>query len=52
VTDSASLGIDEYRALLDEVFDLQIVKWTAEAEAAAMKPDYDGYAELIGERPG
>jgi acyl-ACP dehydrogenase len=108
VTDSASLGIDEYRALLDEVFDQQIVEWTAEAEASerfpckliehlgqsgvfahkwgdgqrladrrdrstfragrvrgsrsgggtdevlwelvapAMKPDYDGYAELIG----
>jgi hypothetical protein len=29
VTDSASLGIDEYRALLDEVFDQQIVEWTA-----------------------
>jgi hypothetical protein len=29
VTDSASLGIDEYRALLDEVFDQQIVERTA-----------------------
>jgi acyl-ACP dehydrogenase len=38
VTDSASLGIDEYRALLDEVFDQQIVEWTAETEASERFP--------------
>jgi hypothetical protein len=38
VTDSASLGIDEYRALLDDVFDQQIVEWTAEAEASERFP--------------
>lgn len=33
MTDVASLGIEEYRTLLDEVFDEQVVEWTAEAEA-------------------
>ena len=53
MTDAAGLSIEEYRALLDKVFDEQVVGWTAEAEAserlaAAMKPDHDGYTELIG----
>jgi hypothetical protein len=91
MTDTAELCIEEYRALLDEVFDDQVVGWTAEAEAserfpqtdrasrragrwwrdmklarigggtdevlwelvaAAMKPDYDGYNELMGDPPG
>jgi hypothetical protein len=38
VTDPATLGIDEYRALLDDVFDRQIVEWTAEAEASERFP--------------
>jgi acyl-ACP dehydrogenase len=38
VTDSESPGIDEYRALLDEVFDQQIVEWIAEAEASERFP--------------
>ncbi len=38
MTESQSLGIDEYRALLDEVFDRQIAEWTAEAEASERFP--------------
>ena len=38
MTDPATLGIDEYRALLDDVFDRQIVEWTAEAEASERFP--------------
>jgi alkylation response protein AidB-like acyl-CoA dehydrogenase len=38
VTDPATLGIDEYRALLDDVFDRQIVEWTTEAEASERFP--------------
>jgi acyl-ACP dehydrogenase len=38
VTEPATLGIDEYRALLDDVFDEQIVEWTAEAEASERFP--------------
>jgi alkylation response protein AidB-like acyl-CoA dehydrogenase len=38
VTDPATLGIDEYRALLDDVFDRQIVEWIAEAEASERFP--------------
>jgi acyl-ACP dehydrogenase len=34
MTDTAELSIEEYRALLDEVFDDQVVGWTAEAEAS------------------
>ncbi len=36
--DPATLGIDEYRALLDDVFDRQIVEWTAGAEASERFP--------------
>ena len=32
MTATAELSIDEYRALLDEVFDDRVVAWTAEAE--------------------
>ena len=32
------MDIDEYRALLDDVFDRQIVDWTAEAEASERFP--------------
>ena len=38
MTDPATLGIDEYRALLDDVFGRQIVEWTAEAEASERFP--------------
>lgn len=31
-------GIDEYRTLLDDVFDQQILEWTAEAEASKRFP--------------
>jgi acyl-ACP dehydrogenase len=34
MTDTAELSIEEYRALLDEVFDDQVFGWTAEAEAS------------------
>jgi acyl-ACP dehydrogenase len=32
------VGIDEYCALLDDVFDERIVEWTAEAEASERFP--------------
>lgn len=35
---AATMGIDDYRMLLDEVFDEQIVEWTAEAEASKQFP--------------
>ena len=38
MTDTAELCIEEYRALLDEVFDDQVVGWTAEAEASERVP--------------
>ena len=38
MTDTAELSIEEYRALLDEVFDEQVVGWTAEAEASERFP--------------
>lgn len=34
----AGLGIDEYRALLHDVFDDRVVAWTAEAEASGRFP--------------
>jgi acyl-ACP dehydrogenase len=37
-TAAENLGIDDYRALLDDVFDQQIVHWTAEAEASERFP--------------
>jgi acyl-ACP dehydrogenase len=38
MTDAAGLSIEEYRALLDKVFDEQVVGWTAEAEASERFP--------------
>jgi acyl-ACP dehydrogenase len=38
MTDSAGVSLDEYRALLDEVFGAQVVAWTAEAEATERFP--------------
>jgi hypothetical protein len=38
MTDTAELNSEEYRALLDEVFDDQVVGWTAEAEASERFP--------------
>lgn len=38
MTAATTMGIDEYRALLDEVFDQQVVDWTAEAEASERFP--------------
>jgi acyl-ACP dehydrogenase len=38
MSDAASLSVDGYRALLDDVFDQQIVQWTAEAEASERFP--------------
>ena len=35
---TAELSIDEYRALLDEVFGDDVVAWTAEAEASERFP--------------
>ena len=37
-TAAANVSIDDYRALLDDVFDRQIVQWTAEAEASERFP--------------
>jgi alkylation response protein AidB-like acyl-CoA dehydrogenase len=37
-TAAENLSIDDYRALLDDVFDQQIVQWTAEAEASERFP--------------
>lgn len=38
MTDTAELSIEDYRALLDEVFDDQVFGWTAEAEASERFP--------------
>jgi acyl-ACP dehydrogenase len=38
MTDAAGLSIEEYRALLDNVFDEQVIGWTAEAEASERFP--------------
>jgi hypothetical protein len=35
MTDTAELSIKEDRSLLDEVFDDQVVGWTAEAKPAS-----------------
>jgi acyl-ACP dehydrogenase len=48
LTGTAELSIDEYRALLDEVFDDQVVSWTAEAEASEQFPRK--LIEHLGER--
>jgi alkylation response protein AidB-like acyl-CoA dehydrogenase len=48
MTDTAELGIEEYRALLDEVFDDQVFGWTAEAEASERFPRK--LIEHLGER--
>ncbi len=38
MTASIGAGIDDYRELLDDVFDERIVTWTAEAEASERFP--------------
>jgi alkylation response protein AidB-like acyl-CoA dehydrogenase len=38
MTDTAELSIEEYRALLEEAFDDQVVGWTAEVEASERFP--------------
>jgi alkylation response protein AidB-like acyl-CoA dehydrogenase len=48
MTDTPELSIDEYRALLDEVFDDSVVGWTAEAEASERFPRK--LIEHLGER--
>ncbi|HEU4360405.1 MAG TPA: mycobactin biosynthesis acyl-ACP dehydrogenase MbtN [Mycobacterium sp.] len=52
----AALGIDDYRALLDRVFDQQIVDWTAEAEASERFPrkliEHLGRADVFAHKWG
>jgi hypothetical protein len=48
MTGTAELSIEEYRALLDEVFDDQVFGWTAEAEASERFPRK--LIEHLGER--
>ena len=48
MTETTELSIDEYRALLDDVFDDQVVAWTAEAEASERFPRK--LIEHLGER--
>ncbi len=48
MTGTAELSIDEYRALLDDVFDDQVAAWTAEAEASERFPRK--LIEHLGER--
>ena len=48
MTDTAELSLEEYRALLDEVFADQVVGWTAEAEASERFPRK--LIEHLGER--
>jgi hypothetical protein len=48
MTETAELGNDEYRALLDDVFDDKVVGWTAEAEASERFPRK--LIEHLGER--
>ena len=45
---TAELSIDEYRELLDGVFNDDVVKWTAEAEASERFPRK--LIEHLGER--
>ena len=35
MTETAELSNDEYRALLDDAFDFEVVGWTVEAEASS-----------------
>ncbi|CAN5467239.1 mycobactin biosynthesis acyl-ACP dehydrogenase MbtN [soil metagenome] len=56
MTTSTGMGIEDYRALLDQVFDEQVVAWTAEAEASEQFPrkmiEHLGAAGIFTEKWG